>query len=314
MNKKIVVFGSFVVDLMARCDHLPIVGETVKGNCFKLGPGGKGSNQAIAAKRAAGNVSLVTKVGDDNFGRLALNTFRDEGFNLSDIIVDPQEDTGAALIMVDEATSNNEIVVVSGACGNILQSELVEVYNKFADTGILLTQLETNLDSVYTVIKEASRHQNLVILNPAPYTPFDFGILKYVDFITPNEIEAAQMTGIRIDDLESAKKAAVKLCQMGVGTAVITLGENGVLVYDGKVFLHLDAFTVKAVDTTGAGDAFNGGFATALSEGAELENAVVFASAVAALSVTRVGTAPAMAYRTEIDKFILEHSVHAQEV
>lgn len=306
-ENKIVVFGSFVVDLMSRSNHLPQVGETVKGSMFNLGPGGKGSNQAIAAKRAGADISFITKIGKDIFGDLALRTFREEKLDDRDVIVSDKDSTGTALIMVDDVNGNNEIVVVPAACDDIKIEELDNAFKKIDDAGMVLTQLETNFESTKAIVEYAYSKGKTVILNPAPYSPFDLDILNKVSVITPNEVEAAQLTGITIDSEEAARLAADKMLAMGVKAVIITLGKRGVFAAFNGEYRMFKGFTVEAVDTTGAGDAFNGGFVAALSEGKDIPEAVRFAQAVAALSVTKVGTAPSMPTRQNIEEFLRNH-------
>lgn len=300
----ITIFGSFVVDLTAYAGHLPVAGETVLGSRFQMGPGGKGSNQAIAAKRAGANVRFVTKLGDDVFGKLALDTYRAEGLDSADLIIEPGAATGSALISVNEQTAENQIVVVPAACETITQSEMSGLFEMLRESRVFLTQLETNYDSVYSALKAAKQAGNTVILNPAPMGKLELGCLCDVDVVTPNEVEAAQLSGIAIESIADARRAAQKLLELGAEAAVITLGGQGVFVKTETDERHIAAFAVDAVDTTGAGDAFNGGFACALGEGKSVFEAAAFASAVAALSVTKPGTAPSMPYRADIDAFL----------
>jgi ribokinase len=306
MKDKIVVMGSFVVDLMGRAPHLPQPGETVKGTTFKMGPGGKGSNQAVAAKRAKANVELITKVGKDEFGSIAINNFKAEGFNTDYVFEDENIETGAALILVDDVTSENEILVTLGACGNITQDDLISVKDIIKSADIFVTQLETNVDAIKTCIKWAHENNVKVILNPAPIQEISDEVLGMVDIITPNEVEASILTGINIETEIDARNAAIKLQEKGIENVVITLGSKGAYVRSGEVEEIINPYKVNVIDTTGAGDAFNGGFVTALSEGKSIFESARFGNALAALSVTKIGTAPAMPYREEIDTFMEE--------
>lgn len=301
MKKKVTVVGSFIVDLMARTPHLPKPGETVKGLSFKMGPGGKGSNQAIAAKRANCDVMFISKVGSDEFGEMALNTFKSEGLDTRYIFKDDALETGTALIMVDDTTSQNEIVVTSGACDNITNENLELCKEAIVNSDILLTQLEINRDAIESTIKLAHENDSLVILNPAPVQEISDDTLRLVDIITPNEVEASILTGCEVVTVEDAKIAATKLQDKGIKDVVITLGKQGVYVKSGKEDKFIESYKVDAVDTTGAGDAFNGGFVTALSEGKDIFEACRFGNALAALSVTKIGTAPSMPQREEIE-------------
>lgn len=301
MKKKVTVAGSFIVDLMARTPHLPKPGETVKGLAFKMGPGGKGSNQAIAAKRANCDVTFISKVGKDEFGEMALNTFKNEGLDTKYIFEDENLQTGTALIIVDDVTSQNEIVVTSGACDNITKEDLQTCKDAIINCDIFLSQLEINRYAIEANIKLAHENNATIILNPAPVQDISEDVLKLVDIITPNEVEASIITGYEVVTVEDAKVAAKILQEKGIEDVVITLGKQGVYVKSKEEEQFVKAYTVDAVDTTGAGDAFNGGFVTALSEGKDIFEAARFGNALAALSVTKIGTAPAMPTRKEID-------------
>ncbi|MEH7130228.1 ribokinase [Neobacillus drentensis] len=301
---KVVVVGSYVVDLMSRTPHLPKPGETVLGGPFQMGPGGKGGNQATAAARSGSEVTFVTKLGDDVFGREALKHFTKEDVNIEYIKVTPDQSTGAALIEVDEE-GENSIVVALGACGTISEAEVEEAEEKIKEADIVLLQLETSIEAVVTTVKLARIHGVPVILNPAPYQEFPKEILKNVAYITPNETEAFELTGIEVTDEGTALTAAQMIHDLGVDSVIITLGGKGAFLYTGGDKGELiPSFTVEAVDTTGAGDAFNGGFAHAISNGYSLKDAMKFANAVAALSVTKIGTAPAMPYKNEVEALL----------
>lgn len=301
---KVVVVGSYVVDLMSRTPHLPKPGETVLGGPFQMGPGGKGGNQATAAARTGSEVTFLTKLGDDVFGREALKHFTKENVNIEYIKVDPVQATGAALIEVDEK-GENSIVVALGACGTITEAEVVEAEEKISEADIVLIQLETSIEAIVTTVKLARTHGVPIILNPAPYQEFPREILRDVAYITPNETEAFELTGIEVIDESTALTAAQMIHELGVNSVIITLGSKGAFLYTGGEKGELiPSFRVEAVDTTGAGDAFNGGFAHAISNGYSVKNAMRFANAVAALSVTKIGTAPAMPYRHEVEALL----------
>lgn len=303
----IMVVGSYVVDLMSRTPHMPKSGETVLGGPFKMGPGGKGSNQAIAAARLGAKVTMVTKVGSDFFGKEAIANFTKERIDTRFVYMDEQESTGAALIIVDQL-SENMIVVASGACGQISYENVRNAEQDIAKSDVLLVQLETNMEAVEEAVKLANRHHVPVILNPAPYQKVGAELLKGIAFATPNETEASLLTGIQVVDEQSALAAAKKIYEMGVHTVIITLGKKGCFLYTGGEQGQLvPGFEVSAVDTTGAGDAFNGGFAHAIAERRSLQEAVRYANAVAALSVTKVGTAPSMPFKEEVDAFLNLH-------
>jgi len=304
---KITVMGSFVVDLTARTPHLPVTGETVKGSSFKTGPGGKGSNQGVAAQRAGADVTMITKVGKDTFGKIALDNFRNENMDTRYIFEDENYETGAALIMVDENSGENKILVVLGACEHITDKDIETARSSLENTGLFLTQLETNIDAVEKAVEIAYNKGVRIVLNPAPVQPISDELLKKIDIITPNEIEASILTGIKINSNNDIRKAADLFLQKGVKNVIITLGNNGVYARSGEKEMFIPVIPVEVVETTGAGDAFNGGFVTALAEGKDFFEAVRIGNIAGALSVTKLGTAPAMPYRHEIELYLKEH-------
>ena len=304
----VTVVGSYVTDLMSRTPHMPRVGETVLGGPFKMGPGGKGGNQAVAAARQGSTVYMVTKVGDDEFGAYARASFEKDGIDTRYVFVDPTESTGAALIAVDD-NGDNMIVVALGACGTLTTAEVAQASEAIKSSAVVLLQLETSNEAVKATVALAKHYGVPVILNPAPYHEFPREILQDVSYITPNETEAYGLTGIQVDDEASALKAAQAIYAMGVPQVLITLGKKGCFYYNGGESGKLyPGFEVQAVDTTGAGDAFNGGLAHALAAGQGLEDAIIYANAVAALSVTKVGTAPAMPTKHEVEAFLAQRS------
>lgn len=307
MKHKITVMGSFVVDLMSRAPHLPQPGETVKGSLFRMGPGGKGFNQGVAAHKSGGNVSMATKLGRDSFAEVALGAMRELGMDTQYILFSDTAETGTALIMVDENSSQNKIMVVPGACETITDAELDALAEQIKDSAILLTQLETNVSAVEKAVDIAHENGVMVILNPAPVQPISDELLQKIDIITPNEVEAEILTGVHVIDQKSAEQAAQWFFNKGVKQVLITLGKHGVFVADGSEQRILPVPEVKVLDTTGAGDAFNGGFATALAEGKSIWEAAQFANALASLAVQKLGTTPAMPNRAEIETFLQAH-------
>ena len=253
MRKKVVVFGSFVVDLTARAPRLPVPGETVRGSLFKMGPGGKGSNQATAAHRAGADVTLVTKVGNDVFGKVATDYYREEGMDISYVFRDEERETGCALITVDEATAQNEIVVVSGACDHFTEEDVEKSRSLIEAADILLVQMEVNLDALFQVIDIAHKAGVMIVLNTAPAAPLPDEVLKKIDIVTPNETEAQLLTGVRIENEADAKRAAAVFLAKGVKQAVITLGGKGAFATDGAHCELLEQLDMDVVDTTGAG-------------------------------------------------------------
>jgi len=301
---RVTVMGSFVVDLMARAPHLPQTGETVKGDGFLIGPGGKGSNQGVAAQKAGAEVDMITKIGRDQFGQIALESFRGAGMSTTYVLQDEGLATGAALIMVDENTGDNKILVALGACGTITEADIEKAREAIANNPVLLTQLETNLVAVARALEIAAGGGAKIILNPAPACKVPDRLLGMVDILTPNEVEAFILSGVTVTTPGDAREAARVLMDKGTSSVVITMGSQGVFATNGADERFIPSLEVAAVDATGAGDAFSGALATAIAEGKEFFDAVEFANVAAALSVTRIGTAPAMPTREEIDSAI----------
>lgn len=308
MKQKVTVFGSFVVDLMARTPHLPVPGETVKGSLFKQGAGGKGFNQGIAAHKAGADIAMITKLGRDSMGQVALDAMDSVGMPKDYLFFHDEIATGIALITVDENTSQNEIVIVPGACSTITEEDIERVKPRILESSYVLLQLEVNQDANEKVAKLAKENGVRVIINTAPYQPITDEFLRGAYLVTPNEVEAEELTGVPVTDLESADRAAKAFFEKGVENVLITLGSRGVYINTEGRSEIVPAYRVKAIDTTGAGDAFNGGLLAALAEGKSLHDAARFANALAAISVQRMGTTPAMPTRAEIDAFLAEHA------
>ncbi len=300
-KKWVTVMGSFVADLAFRTGRIPVWGETLMGNEFKLGPGGKGSNQAVAAARAGGRVSFISKLGPDPFGEMARNLYKTEGID-TQFLFTTMSATGAAAIIVDAEKGENAIIVVPGACFEITAAEVNQARSLIAGSCVFIAQLELSLPVVEYGLAQARALGVPTILNPAPATPLPESIYQYIDYITPNETEAAALTGVPVATVADAEKAADAFLARGVRNAIITLGAQGAFVKNTRVKAHVPAVNAgKVVETTGAGDAFNGGFAVALSESMGLVEAVRFGCAAAGISITRPGTAPSMPTRSEID-------------
>lgn len=301
MSKRVLVFGSYVTDLSSRISSFPKPGQTVKGTEFRLGPGGKGSNQAVAASRAGADVTFVTKLGDDLFGNQSIHFYQQEELNAENIIIEKGGQTGSALIMVDETTSQNEIVVVSGTCEQITEEDIQKTSALLDQTDIFLTQLETNIEPVYRLLHLSKSKGILTVLNPAPAQQIDPEYLQYIDILVPNETEAEFLTGIPVTDHQTARTAAQELLRQGIKSVVITLGKQGAYaIQDGQEQLITAVNCGPAVDTTGAGDAFIGGMVAALADGKGFFDAIRFGTVTAGIAVTRKGTAPAMPYEAEI--------------
>lgn len=305
--KKVAVVGSFVVDLAALAPHLPEPGETVLGSRFQMGPGGKGANQAIAAKRAGADLDFSTKLGRDAFAQIALDSFQLDGISTQYIFQTDDVSTGVALIAVDSVSRQNEIVVVSGACGTYGDRDLAILAEMLEGCECLLLQLEINLDATLRLIDMAYEKGVRVILNPAPVTALPREIYRKLYLVTPNEVEARLLTGIACDDAAGCRSAAQYFMDSGVENIIITLGGRGAFLAEQAGTLWLKNYDVPVVDTTGAGDAFNGGLLAGLSRGMTLAQAAQFGNVTANLAVTRFGTSVAMPSCREIENFIAQH-------
>ncbi len=300
---KITVVGSINVDMTAFTPHFPVDGETVVGDRLQFGPGGKGLNQATAASRAGGEVIMVAKIGRDFLSSVALDHFRAEGMSEKHLAIADDVGTGSAIIEVSSVSGENKIIIIKGANEKITAEEVLAAENEIASSDIVLTQLESSFESVRALIETANKHHIPVVLNPAPFQSVPEGLFDGVDYFTPNETEAEYFSGIKVTDEASASLAADRLMEtLGVKHVIITLGKKGAYYKDNKKELLVAPPVMKAVDTTGAGDSFNGGLCVALSEGMDIKTALEFANCTAAISVTRAGAAPAMAHREEIDE------------
>jgi len=306
MSKSISILGIFVADLTFRTERMPNKGETYIGNSFKLGPGGKGSNQAVAARRAGAETMFITKIGKDTFGEMAMKLYADEGINSKYVWEIPDMSTGAASIVVNEETGDNAIIVVPGAADAMVPDDLDTAEAGIADCAFFMASLEVPIPVMQHGLEVAKRNGVPTILNPAPAAILPDEVYGLSDYFTPNETEAAILAGIPVVTIEEAEEAAKIFLQRGIDTVVITLGEKGAYVRNSVINQHVPAFDMggKVLETTGAGDAFNGGFAYALAEGMSLIEAVRFGSATAAISVTRLGTAPAMPVNSEIQDLL----------
>lgn len=302
MTKPISILGIFVADLTFRTDRMPIKGETFIGNSFKLGPGGKGSNQAVATRRAGTETIFITKIGKDTFGEMAMKLYADEGINAEYVWEIADMATGAASIVVNEETSENLIIVVPGAADDMVPDDLEAAEEGIAKSSFFMASLEVPIPVMQRGLEVAKRNRIPTILNPAPAAILPDEVYGLSDYFTPNETEASMLAGIPVENVDQAESAAKIFLDRGVKTAVITLGELGVYVRNSEISQHVPAFDMgdKVLETTGAGDAFNGGFAHALAQGMSLIEAIRFGSATAAISVTRLGTAPAMPFNSEI--------------
>jgi ribokinase len=304
-DNRVTIMGSYVADVAFRIDRLPTWGETRMGQSFQLRPGGKGSNQAVAAARGgspgSSKVSFISKLGPDPFGEIARTLYRAEGIDTQYIFSSPNP-TGAAAILIDATRGENTIIVVPGACFELTPDEVDQATALIASSSIFVAQLELPLLTVEHGLRLAYTHGIPTILNPAPAAALPDSIYPLCDYLTPNETEAGALTGIPVTNLSSAEEAASSLLALGVRNVILTLGSQGALIKTSTLTRHIPAVDAgPVVETTGAGDAFNGGLAAGLAEGMDLVEATQFACAVAGISVTRPGTAPSMPRRNEID-------------
>jgi ribokinase len=298
-KKKIIVIGSTNTDMVVKSSRIPAPGETILGGNFFMNAGGKGANQAVAAARLGGEVTFIAKTGNDLFGKQALELLINEGINCKYLFVDETAPSGVALITLD-AKGENSIVVASGANNNLTADEVLSAGAEFEAADVVLMQLETPIDTVVKTAEACFLLGKKVVLNPAPACALPPELFKYLYLITPNETEAEILTGVLVSDITSATKAAIDLQNLGVQHVIITMGSQGAFLYsDGKGQL-MPAQKVEAIDTTAAGDTFNGALAVAIAEGKSLTEAVAFGNQAAAISVTRLGAQTSVPYLHEL--------------
>src|SRR5918995_611008 len=303
-QKPVVILGVFVADTAYRAARAPRMGETILGSDFKLGPGGKGSNQSVAAGRLGADVTFVTRLGRDPFADMARATWKEAGVKPA-AVETPESYTGAAYIFVEEMTGNNAIIVCPGAASLISVADIDANVELIRSAGVFVTQLEQPLDAALRALEIAREAGVTTILNPAPAAKLPERIFALSDYLTPNETETEELTGLKVESVDDARRAADRLLALGVGTAIITLGEKGALLHGQGQSEHVPAIHAgPVVETTGAGDAFNGGLAAALARGTSPLEAVRFACAVAGISVTRPGTAPSMPTLAEVEALL----------
>ena len=299
----IVILGIFVADAAFKAKRQPKTGETLMGSAFALGPGGKGSNQAVAAARLGADVSFISKLGDDAFAKMALEMWDREGIQPI-VKQDPDSFTGAAYIFVDEQSGDNAIIVVPGAAREVTPDDVEAARSVIESAALFMTQLETPTEAAHKGLGIARSAGVMTVLNPAPAAPVSDDLLALCDYLTPNETEAAFLTGISIDRVEDARRASAMLRDRGAETVIVTLGENGAFFNDGRIQQHIEPFRFgDVVETTGAGDSFCGAFAHASTTGFTPLDAARYACAAASISVTRPGTAPSMPTAAETDAF-----------
>ena len=297
---EITVLGIFVADISFSGPKIPSTGETILGKKYNVGPGGKGCNQAIAIARLGGNTNFISKIGKDAYGELALKTLEKNKISTENIIQDSSQQTGVAGILVDQNTGKNAINVIVGAPNSLTINEIEKKINLIKNSKIFLTQLEVPKDVTLHCLKTAKEHGCLTILNPAPASEITKEFYNYIDYFTPNETEAEFYTGIKITNEKEAKQATGKLINLGIKKIIITLGEKGLFYSDGKEEIYLKASNVKAIDTTGAGDAFNGALAYSLSVNKTISESLSFANKVAGLSTLKMGAGDAMPFLKDL--------------
>ena len=297
--KKIIVIGSSNVDMVVRTSHLPAPGETILGGEFFMNQGGKGANQAVAIKRLGGNLIFMAKVGNDGLGRESVGYFKKEGMDARYIALDEDSSSGVALISVDDHAQNS-IVVASGANMLLNEQDVDKMLEEMCEGDILLMQLEIPLQTVEYAARKAFGKGVKVVLNPAPARSLPKELFRHLYMVTPNRIEAEMLTGIKIANDADVEKVAEEICAMGVKNVIITLGSKGCLIREEGVSYRIDAFKVEPVDTTAAGDTFNGALCVGLSEGMDLKQAAVMASKASSIAVTRMGAQSSIPYREEL--------------
>lgn len=302
-NSKIVVVGSSNTDMIIKLDKIPVPGETVLGGEFSTAAGGKGANQAVAAARAGGDVTFIASVGNDSLGTQAIEGFVRDGINVDYIKKVNNAASGVALIFVDKG-GENSIAVASGANSLLCPERIIDTKQVISQARILLMQLETPIETVTKAAQLAHEAGVQIILNPAPAQHLDDELLKMISILTPNEIEAELLTNIKVEDEASAQNATEVLLGKGIDSVLITLGARGVFLSNGKKQELIPGYNVEAVDTTAAGDVFNGALAVGLAENKPIDEAIQFANAAAALSVTKLGAQPSAHSRIEIDSFL----------
>ena len=300
--KSICIFGVFVADLCFVGSKIPIKGQTILGKKHIVGPGGKGSNQAIAAARLNGDISFITKMGKDSHSEMAFDLYKEAGVKTHSIIQDEKLFTGVAGIMIDE-NGNNAINIVSGAAEHLAVEDIDNQIETIRNSEIFLTQMETPDETTIYALKKAKEHKCLTILNPAPARKIDKDNFKLIDFFTPNETEAEFYLNKKIETDSDIKNAADEFLNIGVKNVIITLGEKGIYFANKNEKFFLEAYKLRqpVIDTTGAGDAFNGALAVGLANDLDIKEALTFANKVAGISTTRLGAAASMPFAKELE-------------
>ncbi|WP_294884593.1 ribokinase [uncultured Gilliamella sp.] len=306
-RKKLIVLGSVNVDHILNVPKFPKPGETLSGSNYKISFGGKGANQAVAAGRLGANIQFIAAVGNDELGNKIKQQLNNDNINTCSVACIEGQNTGVALILVN-AQGENQIAIHAGANAQVTTEYLLKYKQDIINADAILMQLETPLATIEQAAKLAKQHQTQVILNPAPAQKLSDDLLKHIDIITPNETEAEYLTGIKVLTEKDAEQAAIFLHKKGIETVIITLGSKGAWVSSAQQGAIIAGFKVKAIDTIGAGDTFNGMLVTALLEGKTLEQAIKYAHAAGALSVTKPGAQTAVPSRNEVEEFLEQQS------
>lgn len=304
--KKILVVGSFMMDLVALTPRAPIEGETIVGKSFHQFTGGKGANQAVAAARLGADVTMIGKLGKDSFGQAHIESLKREGINYDYVLFDDVESSGVGNITLEE-NGNNRIIVIPGANLKLTPEDIEAFEEQIKTSDIIILQLEISFDTIYKTIELAHKHGKTIILNPAPAAKLDENFVKLVDYIVPNESEASILTGIKVNSIDTAREAAKSLLHLGCRNVILTLGEKGALLINDHEEISQESYKVKPVDTTAAGDSFIGAFAYSLANGVEHKKALEVACAVGALTVTKMGAQPSLPRLAEVEKFLEEN-------
>lgn len=302
MRGKVCILGSFNVDIVARVERFPVAGESLRATGSSFGAGGKGANQALAAASAGAEVHFVSKTGNDQFGSFARQHLQESAIDSLSLLQSEQQPTGNAVIYVSEASGENMVAVFPGANNTLTEADVDSILPRLKSSAILLLQLENNFDAILHALRLAKREGIPVVLNPAPVSLQVREWLPLTDIVTPNETEASLLSGIPVTGISSAEQAAREIVSLGAKQVIITLGAGGVLLYDGSDMRHIPAFPAKPVDTTGAGDAFNGALVAALARGESLLQAAIFASAFASLAVERAGASSMPSYQQTCER------------
>ena len=307
LNATITVIGSIHIDFYVSLPKLPVPGETVLGYDFIMKPGGKGANQAVATARLGAHTYMVGRLGNDLFMEKLLDNFAKNNVDTRYVSIDENTHTGTAFILLDKNTGENMIAVAPGADAHVSRDDVEKAVPAIKDSDIVLLQLEIPLDTVLYAVKKASELGKKVILNPAPATPLPDEIYRYIYVITPNRVEAELLTNIKVKDVEDAVKAGKLLIDKGVKYAIITMGSKGSIVISKEMAKYVPAYKVEPIDTTGAGDAFNGALAVFLAEGYDIVEACKRANAAAAIQITKLGAQEGLPTRNELESFLKMH-------